>query len=848
MAGENQNTGASSLPGGNAGSNMSAREVSGIGKNQIKEQGDFNDLIRDSVRELDKVDRAYEKIRTKIEAANTLNKDIKSIEVDILKSLQAELKIKNQLQQIDGEVAKSAAEKLTKIAQLREKEKEQAKQLQTLAVANLKNQKKQTENLTRQLNQTSALLEAEEKSLTVEEARYIALQKALEVAEKSTNELQEQAEHQKEINRRMGVTGQLAKGLSGVLDKIGLGGFLKIDQTIEKMQIAAGKEGTTKWKIFSIAVGDAFKAVGEALTNPLVILGSMYSIMKKLVTSALEYQDKVFAAGKSLGMNLTQAKGLFTQFQGIASENGKLAMTAKQLVETYSQMNDSLGFIGPKNQEFLTVTTGIQRRIGATAEDMQSVQYFSAATGKSLQSSYASIIGSAKATAARLKIDMTEKQILEGISKVSATIFNNFKGNVKQIAAAVVTANKLGVTLDQIAAAGGNLLDFESSISKEFEAQLLTGKDLNLERARELALNGKNSELMTELTSKLGSYAQWNEMNVFQQQSYAEALGMSKEMVDEIFRKQELANSLGAQAGADLQTQYKTLREKGKTHQEIANLMGQQAASDALSASASERMQATMERVNDTIGKASEALLPMIERVASLAEKFASFIGSGDNLNTVLKVTAGILTGLLTTSIALSFQKKQALITDRAAAAAALKAQIDANALLATSILQKEAEIATVATKNAGNTASKVGLAFDQLETAAAGKQMVLESGIAAGKIAGNSSYLGPLAFAVGAAAFAGLMALVGGGGSSAPSTPMSSPNIAPMNTSVANATATEKAVGPNRISIPNAPKESAMQFVMNVDGVQFGKVVTKTLSTNTNVASGDQTKINPGP
>ena len=126
---------------------------------------------------------------------------------------------------------------------------------------------------------------------------------------------------------------------------------------------------------------------------------------------------------------------------------------------------------------------------------------------------------------------------------------------------------------------------------------------------------------------------------------------------------------------------------------------------------------------------------------------------------------------------------------------------------------------------------------------------MAPNAAVAASKVTAGSSYLGPLAFAVGAAAFAGLMALAmggGGGGASSGGGGMSAP-IAPMNSNVANATAVEKAVTPNKISIPNAPKESAMQFVMNVDGVQFGKVVTNSLSKNSTVASGDQTVINPG-
>jgi hypothetical protein len=85
-----------------------------------------------------------------------------------------------------------------------------------------------------------------------------------------------------------------------------------------------------------------------------------------------------------------------------------------------------------------------------------------------------------------------------------------------------------------------------------------------------------------------------------------------------------------------------------------------------------------------------------------------------------------------------------------------------------------------------------------------------------------------------------------GGGASSAGGGGMSTP-IAPMNSNVANATAVEKAVTPNKLSTGGAKSDQSLNVIMNVDGVQFGKVVTKSLSKNSTVASGDQTVINPG-
>jgi hypothetical protein len=57
------------------------------------------------------------------------------------------------------------------------------------------------------------------------------------------------------------------------------------------------------------------------------------------------------------------------------------------------------------------------------------------------------------------------------------------------LAEAATQARALGLSLEQVDAIAGSILDFESSIEKELSFELLTGKQINLEKARELALN-----------------------------------------------------------------------------------------------------------------------------------------------------------------------------------------------------------------------------------------------------------------------------------------------------------------------------------------------------------------------
>ena len=96
-----------------------------------------------------------------------------------------------------------------------------------------------------------------------------------------------------------------------------------------------------------------------------------------------------------------------------------------------------------------------------------------------------------------------------------------------------------------------SLLDFESSISAELEAELLTGKQLNLERARLLALTGDIEGLSREINSQIGDFSDFSNMNVIQQEKIAAAFGMSSDQLSDILLKEANIEELKQKAIAN---------------------------------------------------------------------------------------------------------------------------------------------------------------------------------------------------------------------------------------------------------------------------------------------------------
>ena len=92
---------------------------------------------------------------------------------------------------------------------------------------------------------------------------------------------------------------------------------------------------------------------------------------------------------------------------------------------------------------------------------------------------------------------------------------------------ASVNANKLGLNLGTVGKISEKLLDFEGSITSELEAQVLTGKSLNLDRARQLALLGETDRLLDEVIKQVGSEAELARMNAIERRSLANAIGVS---------------------------------------------------------------------------------------------------------------------------------------------------------------------------------------------------------------------------------------------------------------------------------------------------------------------------------
>ena len=132
---------------------------------------------------------------------------------------------------------------------------------------------------------------------------------------------------------------------------------------------------------------------------------------------------------------------------------------------------------------------------------------------------------------------------LEGVSP--AAVFESMAANSedfakftkdsgKNLMKMAIQAKKVGLEMSTITGAMEKSLDLESSINAQFEASVLLGRQLNMDKFRQLSLAGDALGAQKELVRLVGSEQEWNSMNLIQRKALADAVGMQVSEVGKV--------------------------------------------------------------------------------------------------------------------------------------------------------------------------------------------------------------------------------------------------------------------------------------------------------------------------
>ena len=373
---------------------------------------------------------------------------------------------------------------------------------------------------------------------------------------------------------------------------------------------------------------DIFKAGGAELLKSFGKAG-LFGIVLAIGQKLLEINSQNVALARTMNMTSLEAAKLRENLTASSKEfdylNQRLDANVKRMSEFTQQFGVVASSLAP---EILQIIDQLQVKFGLAGAEVNNLAKQFAVIGGSSKNLVTDIIGAAEATEIQLGINLSQQQVLKDISEVSARTNLIYGNDVIQLTNAVVQARRLGMSIQEVASIASGLLDFESSISAELEAELLTGRELNLERARAAALTNDYATLTSEIAANIGSAADFGRMNFIQQEAIAKSVGMTADQLAKVLFEQEALNKLGFANAEQRDEAFQALvREKGM-RQAIAEFGDQEYARQVALTSIQEKFQNLVANVGTIF----------MDKIAPAVEELANYLQNNeDAINNIVE-------------------------------------------------------------------------------------------------------------------------------------------------------------------------------------------------------------------
>jgi hypothetical protein len=469
--------------------------------------------------------------------------------------------------------------------------------------------------------------------------------------EEFTEELDKQAELSKKITKQMGLTGAALGALKTVAGKLGMGNISGALEDANAAALGVAKTSTGlggKFKVLGAAMGSLGKSFLSFVTDPIAIIGLLTKAFVGLLKIAGNFAKKTADVGKSflgMGHNIKAIKG---DIMDIAAD--EMYLNFEEAFQAMKSLNAVAGTQVRLTQEQTMAYQKYTNLLGLSEETTQGLFRFSTLSGESFDDMGAHIGGIVEGLNLTNDLSVSQNEVMEEVANASASTAFNLKNNPDALAKAAFAAKRLGMTMDQITSAAESTLDFESSIEKEMEAELLLGENLNLEQLRYAALRGDAKGQAKELNRILAKHIDATKDNVILQDALAASLGMSREEMFKANQARLLQNKLGKMGAKDRELSIKKLNKliaDGATEEEalvklqkigLENIKDQAKASQALTRMSEhfkERFLAGLEKSG------------VIDKINDMVKNFADG-GGMDKISSYIEKAAGALGGFIT--------------------------------------------------------------------------------------------------------------------------------------------------------------------------------------------------------
>ena len=273
--------------------------------------------------------------------------------------------------------------------------------------------------------------------------------------------------------------------------------------------------------------------------SALGIVGIIFAIGKAF----LEFQKAVTETRKELGVSYSQAVSITAQTKALGYAAKAYGLDISDIQSAQAAIRNDLG---ASVQESINLSLSFARTAAATGQTAEQLSGTLSIMESLSSASREVLLNQIKTNASMIEAaGIAPALVMRDIAENAGYFASFAKDGGQNLINAGVAARKLGLNMSVVSGIAESLLDFESSIEKQLEASMLLGRQINLDRARQLALAGKHDKMMQDILRQVGGEAEFNRMNVIQRKALAESVGVDVEQLSRLVRNNAAAGVAG---------------------------------------------------------------------------------------------------------------------------------------------------------------------------------------------------------------------------------------------------------------------------------------------------------------
>ena len=332
---------------------------------------------------------------------------------------------------------------------------------------------------------------------------------------------------------------------------------------------------------------------------------------KKQVVAAKELQG-------ALKNNLATTQDIVDVQKSLVAEFGRADMVSDKTVGKLADMGATLGY-GADNAAAVASTL---MTVGGASEEM-------AANMQVVAFNMAEAAGVAPG------------KVMKDMAKNGKLLAKSMSGNAKGMMKVAVAAAQMGTDIEGIVKMTDGLLDIESSLTAQMEYQAISGRSINLDKARQLTATGDTLGAAKEMERVMGKMNILDIKSPIEKEKAAKALNMSVSEMLHMANMQEKSKNM-------TEEQKNLVNKYGDALGDVTNASADEMLSRAAAAQQTEKMGVNMEKLKNMM---ITSLMPVVDALASVFEAISPLLGfvmmQFKLIAGVLKVAAAIVGAVL---------------------------------------------------------------------------------------------------------------------------------------------------------------------------------------------------------